>query len=192
MVSSVSMNGPCNCFICNIARKSGLNYLTRQQIKKSVKNRREIIKTCSRCLQKIGKGIVHKFSLRLRKERLLNLVDLSTKNITENTATQIIKTKLKFENKKNFIKSNKTTLLASASRPLPIQILKKKKFADNETKDIFTVSDITRIQCKLNLSTNQTLKLAKSIRQTTKNSKIIEKNLESKLLLRNKSLDRFF
>lgn len=75
----------------------------------------------------------------------------------------------------------KTSLITKAGRPLSI-ILPKKNFKIlTKQEPILNLSDITNIQTRLNFSTNQTLKMAATIKKTTKQPKIIEKKLKAKL-----------
>lgn len=197
---------PCNCIVCVHARSSTtLNfgnvlpkrtrcgpvkatsstaYVNDSQIG-TARPPPDSIKLCSQCLTILKRGKSHLCTKNSRNENILQLANAGTPKSKDKIASSIIKDKIVSAP----TSSKAINLATSSGRCLSVSFESKLACAK---KQLFSTNDLSAIQVDMNLSNNQTLRLASHIRTATCNRSSIEIGLKQKLIEKNHKLDKFF
>lgn len=181
----------CQCKICEVGRS---NFLTIGQARRKSPGRPSTdnnlghsqsppkpIRICSFCLTILSRGKPHQCDKYTRHHNLLQIPN------TEIEKDQIASSILRQKSKAAESNSPILKLTTITGKPMTVNVS-----PSTSSNILFTSDDISAIQLDLNLSYNQTLKLAAHIRSSTKARKSIEPGLKQKLSEKRHLLDQFF
>ena len=174
----------CSCLICETART------TLQAPKRDKPGRpsaargtsselRRPVKLCEFCLSVIHRGKAHSCTPGTRHK---NIVTLSTDSPSSKPAEKVASSLMKPG-------GSSASLATTSGRPLHVKLVPE---SQKEQRSQISSDDMGKIKTSLNLSTNQTLKLASHIRAATSNRKIIQPNLKDSLHELSHKIDNFF
>ena len=140
------------------------------------------IRVCQFCLTVLQRGKPHHCTAGSRIENIITLAEISPQYGSEKVASSILKDK-----KESDPSINSVSLATTTGRPMHVSISQTQS-----TKASLSTSDIFDIQVDMNLSNNQTLRMASHIRKATQSRFSVERNCKSKLLERYHCLDHMF
>ena len=181
----------CFCKICEIGRS---NFLNKRVTKKSpgrpstgktsnTQSPPKPIRICSFCLTKLSRGKPHECCKLTRHNNLLQIPN-------EREKDQIASSILREKKCNKVIESNSPLKLTTITgKPLTVDVSPS---SSTSKQRYLSVDNISVIQLDLNLSYNQTLKLAAHIRSSTKSRTSVEVGLKQKLFEKHHQLDYMF
>lgn len=182
----------CSCIVCEKARctitpktcsKRGRPLSQSDDTVPALPHKQKIARVCRTCLTFVGRGKEHHCTKSTRHQNLTSLATESHTEGAEKIASAIIKDKCDGRSK-----SSPISLSTSTGRPLRILVSPE----TSKSHQILSCDQLSKIQVEMNLSSNQTLKLASHIRVATKDRCSIESNLKSNLKKISHSLDTYF
>lgn len=186
----------CTCLICKIAQSVPFNLANVRGADKMPPNPRgkimneegeeAVIHLCRICLTEIGRGRPHVCNKTSRATNLQKMAERGSPTSKHKLASSIIKEK---EREENGLSNGSICLPTSTGKPIQ---LTKSPPSMSQRSPLFTSEDMSAIQVDMNLSTNETLKLASHIRTASKRRSSITPHLKEELYNQNHRLDEFF
>lgn len=200
----------CTCLLCKVGRSNYTNaaqiqlpardkpgrplgatadrhesgHLSYVDVSPQTTHRTERVSMCSYCLTPLRKGKSH---LCTRTSRHANLSQLCSLDSGSNSDLKIASTILK----------DNTTAMNSQELSLPLSggghglkiVIKPEQ---NQKPTVLSAENVSKIQVDMNLTMNQTRKLATHIRSANQSRHSIEPNLQRKLMAKSHQLDEHF
>ncbi|KAJ8671695.1 hypothetical protein QAD02_002954 [Eretmocerus hayati] len=145
-----------------------------------------IEKKCKDCLSLIARGRSHQCN---EETRIKNLETLLASTPTKSAEAAISSTLRSLASKNSNSSSASVLSLTTTGRPMRVGI--EPKLNPKPTLQI-AAEDIIVMQNNLNLSQNDTLEIARTLREVTNNRRVIESDLKSQLTFVIHSVDEFF
>lgn len=194
----------CPCTICSIA-KTNLNSTIRLSLKKQIgrpcvnntlvvsrkKKKSKKIQICKNCYVTTKKGRPHDCRKILRTKNFAELANLSNSpNFKEKFASAIIKEKIKSAS----LGAHGSSVQLATTTKEKLTLIANKKSPSAVNNSTVSIEDLSKIQQKLNLSTNNTIKLASCLHKLkgNTNEKLTDTYIKSKLQEKRHLLDPFF
>lgn len=187
----------CFCTLCSIA-KTNLNSTARYSLKKRVgrpsinklssRKKNTNIQICKNCFVTVKKGKSHDCRKSLRTQNFAQLASLSNSpKFKEKFVSTIIKEKVE-----NSV-PNSCVQLETGNKG-KLNIIASNKKVPTVQNNAVTIEDISEMQRTLNLSTNNTIKLASCLQKlkSKTNKKITESYVKTKLQEKRHVLDTLF
>lgn len=141
------------------------------------------VRLCQFCLTVVSRGKGHNCSSSTRLQNITNLAAAISPKESEKVASAILKDKSSKE------VSPSLSLATSSGRPVRVAVFPP---LYEKSQQVLSAEYLSKIQLDLNLSTNETNKLASHIRIATKDRTSVEAHSREKLKIFNHSLDKFF
>ncbi|KAJ8671673.1 hypothetical protein QAD02_002932 [Eretmocerus hayati] len=163
-----------------------ISYTDSIDVRVSQQKDSNIEKKCKDCLSLIARGRSHQCN---EATRIENLKALLASTPTKSAEAAISSTLRSLASKNSNSSSASVLSLTTAGRPMRVGI--EPKLNPKPTLQI-AAKDIIVMQNNLNLSQNDTLEIARTLREVTNNRRVIESNLKSQLSFVIHSVDEFF